>query len=271
LQRKHRTRLGTSSLLGSFQWIYIATLAIAEIEVSFGSLWVGVGVHVGLLVTVILLASQTCEEKEAKFYQALTLGPLIRLISVVLPMSNIPELLRYSAVSLPLFIATFTVARLNNYRASQVYFSLGKAGPQILIALAGIPMGLIEYYILRPVPLISSLAFANVLTGAVVLLISTGFLEEVIFRSIMQRAAIDFLGWKRALFFLSLTFTSLHIIHLSFPDLMFVWAAGVYFSVAVYRSKSILGVTLAHGLNNIILYLIAPLLFHLSWGGVHFQ
>lgn len=62
------------------------------------------------------------------------------------------------------------------------------------LGLAGIGLGYIEYLILRPEPLASAFTWTAIWLPALILLISTGFLEEYIFRGIMQVTAVQQLG-----------------------------------------------------------------------------
>lgn len=48
---------------------------------------------------------------------------------------------------------------------------------------------------------------------------------------------------------------------LSWPDIVFVFVVALFFGWVVQRTGSILGVALAHGITNIVLYLIAPFIF----------
>jgi CAAX protease family protein len=67
-------------------------------------------------------------------------------------------------------------------------------------------------------------------------------------------AAIGQWGWV----YVAVLFSIMHIGYLSIWDFLFVLAVGLYFGIAVDKTRSILGVTLSHGIANVVLYLIAP-------------
>ncbi len=115
-----------------------------------------------------------------------------------------------------------------------------------------------EYWILRPEPLVPAFEWTALVWPAFILLISTGLLEEMIFRGLLQRAAIDVLGlW--GIGYVAILFAVLHTGYQSLLDVLFVLAAvGLFFGWIVYRTRSLLGVTLAHGLTNIVLFLVMP-------------
>ena len=124
--------------------------------------------------------------------------------------------------------------------------------------MAGIGIGWLEYLILTPAPLSTALTLQAIWLPALILLLCTGFLEELLFRGLLQSAAIPVIGRWPALIFISALFAVLHIGYASVPDVLFVFAVGLSFALVVDRTRSILGVTLAHAIANISLYLIFP-------------
>jgi hypothetical protein len=92
-----------------------------------------------------------------------------------------------------------------------------------------------------------------------ILLIFTGLLEELIFRGLLQYAAIRVLrGWGVA--YVAVLFAVLHLGYRSAYELLLVFAVALLYGFIALRTGSILGVSLSHGLTNISLYLIFPLL-----------
>jgi membrane protease YdiL (CAAX protease family) len=130
---------------------------------------------------------------------------------------------------------------------------------QLAIGLTGLVFGAVEYVILRPDPLAPALKLAYVWQPALILLVSTGFLEELVFRGLIQNAAVDVLG-RWGLVYVAVLFAALHIGYQSLVDVLFVLGVGLFLGWAVYRTRSLLGVTISHGLTNIMLFLIMPFL-----------
>jgi hypothetical protein len=75
----------------------------------------------------------------------------------------------------------------------------------------------------------------------------------------LQKTATQNLG-RYGLFYVAALFSVLHFGYRSFIDVIFVFGVGIVFGLLVQRTGSIIGVSLAHGLTNIALYLIFPLL-----------
>jgi LysM repeat protein len=128
---------------------------------------------------------------------------------------------------------------------------------QLLVGLTGVFLGYIEYLILKPAPLIPELDLGQVWIPALILLIFTGFLEELIFRGMMQYASLRSLG-RIGIYFVAVVFAVLHLGYHSAVDVLFVLLVALFFGWVTFRTGSILGVSLAHGLTNIGLYLILP-------------
>ncbi len=105
------------------------------------------------------------------------------------------------------------------------------------------------------------------LEALLILVIFTGLVEEVIFRGLMQNATERVFGGAGVVYVAAI-FAVLHLGYRSLADLVFVFLVALYFGYYVRRTRSILGVTLAHGLTNISLFLIFPFLIgHAVVGG----
>ena len=124
-----------------------------------------------------------------------------------------------------------------------------------------------EYLILQPKPLIATFNPVTLLTAAIILTISTGLAEELLFRGIIQKNAENVYGTIIGLFYTAMLFTALHIGWNSFYDLIFVFSVAMFYGYAFQKTRSIVGITLSHGLSNTFLFLIvpfyAPAIFHL--------
>jgi hypothetical protein len=221
----------------------------------------GLALHGFLFVMIILNAAISRNASEQRFLMTLSLAPLIRLLSLTVPLNkDISQVYWYLIIGLPLFMAAFLVMRLIGYRREMVGLVLGRRlALQVAIAATGLGLGYLEYSILHPDKLANAFTFDQIFIPAIILLVFTGFLEELIFRGIMQRAALDTYGTLGGLLYVSLLFAVLHIGYWSIRDFVFVFFVGLGFSLVAKSTNSIFGVTLAHGLTNIALFLIFPI------------
>jgi membrane protease YdiL (CAAX protease family) len=128
---------------------------------------------------------------------------------------------------------------------------------QVAIALAGAPLGIAAFEILTPAPVISPLTGPNFLGGAFILIVFSAFLEELIFRGLLQRGARELFG-RLGLVIVSVLYASLYVGSLSAPYIAFVGAVGLMFAVAVERTGILWGVVGAHSLLNVGLLMVWP-------------
>src|ERR1700704_1830386 len=234
----------------------------------------GLGLHI-LLVFTLMFASvflQTRDGGLALLLVAASLASLVRVFSLAVPrfpfvaipdanpLNTIPWL---ALVSVPLLVSVVAVSYVQRLRPRDLGLgirALHAVPLQILIALTGIPLGLLEYAILQPAPWIAVGSFGAIAVGGLVIFLATGLSEELIFRGILLKRAVEALGARSGLLYVTAIFASLHIFFLSATDLVFVFAVGLFYGFVVLRTKNLWGVILSHSLGNVILYLVAP--FH---------
>jgi len=239
--------------------MYLTALTVAESLTTLTVPQVGLILHGLLLATLILHAALFARGAQQRFLISLTLAPLIRLMSLSLPLPKFPFVYWYALVGVPLFLATFLAIRVTGFKSAHIGLN-GRALPwQLVVGLTGLGLGYVEYLILRPTPLIIAMTWQQIWLPALILLIFTGLLEEVIFRGLIQRSAAESLGRFGILYGAAL-FAILHLGYRSILDVLFVFMVALFFGTVVARTGSILGVTLSHGLTNVSLYLLIPFL-----------
>lgn len=218
----------------------------------------GLFTHIIIFFALLISAFLLRGFAERKFFLTVSLAPLIRILNLTMPLAGLEQLYWYLAISLPLLPAAYLVAGICNFRPVDVGLSPGRFPGQFLIVLTGPLLGMVEYQILKPPPSIPSLSLEQVLVPSLIFLICTGFTEELIFRGIIYKAAGAVFKKGYAILIPSLIFTLLHLSYRSYQDLIFVFFVAVLFCLTVEKTGSIAGVTVAHGLINIMLYIIAP-------------
>ncbi len=239
--------------------IYLVALSLAEIITTQAEPRLGLVLYGSLIVALPLSAVFAPRGPLQKLPLTLAIVPLIRLLSLSLPLSGFPFMYWYVIVGAPLFLAGFLVVRALGFTRAHIGLKVSAVAPQLLISLSGIAVGCLEYLILRPPALISAPTWDQLWLPALILLVFTGFLEEFLFRGLMQRAATESLG-RIGVLYVAIIFAVLHAGYSSLIDVVFVFAVGWYFGLIAARTGSIFGVTLAHGLANIGLFLIFPFL-----------
>ncbi|MEX0799622.1 MAG: CPBP family intramembrane glutamic endopeptidase [Dehalococcoidia bacterium] len=246
--------------------VTLAAFAAAELVATFVDPIAGVALH-GLILSAVLLASGVGGGDLARdqgplgrLMYSLALVPLIRIVSLAMPLARFDEPLWFVAAAVPVAVAGVVVMAALGLRPREIGVRLSRRGLplQLGVVVFGLALGFCEYHILRPEPLIGELTLARFIGPALVLMFATGFFEEFIFRGILQRTAAQALGGPLALVYVSLIFAILHIGYASATDFAFVFAIALLYGWVVMRTGSIISVSVSHGITNITLFLLMP-------------
>ncbi len=229
----------------------------------------GLTLHILLVFSLLFIAVfiQEQDPELSVFLVALSLAPLIRIFSLSMPRfwgtaptETLPWL---AVVGIPLLTGAAAVAyvqQLPPWLLGLGIASWKELWVQVGIGLTGLALGFIEYTILRPQAWVTGDTITTVLAGGAVMFFSTGLAEELIFRGIMLRRAMELLGQLRGVLFVTAVFAAMHIFYRNLVDLTFVFCVGLLYAFVVVRTKNLWGAIMSHTLANVVLYLIAPLL-----------
>jgi membrane protease YdiL (CAAX protease family) len=239
---------------------YLAAITAAELLTTLLEPRVGLVLHGTLLVVLLLHTAFVWEFAVRDLLLSLAFAPLIRLLSLSLPLVNFPLVYWYFITSVPLFVTVVLTMRTLRFTWQEVGVNLRALPLQLPITLVGLLFGYLEYHILQPKPLAKAFTWEQLWLPALILMFSTGFAEELIFRGVMQRAATEALD-RFSILYVSAVFAVLHVGYKSVLDVAFVFGVALFFGYVVKKTGSILGVSLAHGLTNIVLFLVAPFLW----------
>jgi membrane protease YdiL (CAAX protease family) len=243
---------------------YLVLLTLAELAITYVNALLVFPLDGGLIavIAIHLAVTQgwTAPGMESKRLSGMLIAfltaPLIRIISLTLPMGAIDPPLRYVLTGIPMLVGGALAARAAGLDRHDL--GLSWRGTRLQLAVIGISMaiGLIEFVILRPNPLGPLPWLAGGLLPALAVGVFTGFPEELIFRGVMQSAARPLLGrWNWI--YVSAVFAVLHIGYGSIADVLFVFAVGLLYGWVVERTRCIIGVSISHGLANVVLLCIA--------------
>ena len=94
--------------------------------------------------------------------------------------------------------------------------------------------------------------------SAALLVVFSGFLEELMFRSLLQSQAVAAFGAPLGLTLTTGLFTTLYLGTLNPAYAVFMGAVGLFFGYCVYKTNSVWGVVAAHSLLKVMLLLLLP-------------
>jgi uncharacterized protein len=238
-------------------WSYLLIVTAAETITAILSPHAGMILHALLVVILIAHAVLVSKDDERHLAIALILAPMIRVFSLSLPLTKLPQTAWYPIVAVPLLIGAWSISRQAGVSRQALGLQPGNIAVQLMLAGGGLVVGGIEYFVLHPTPMLTTLSWESVWLPVLSLVIFTGFTEELIFRGLLQSLAKPVMG-RWALLYVSALFGVLHIGYFSVIDVIYVAVVGLIFAQIVTWCRSILGVTLAHGVANVTLFILLP-------------
>ncbi|NOK63684.1 MAG: CPBP family intramembrane metalloprotease [Chloroflexi bacterium AL-W] len=258
---------GTGRMMVVF---YTFLIAMAELVAAFVNVIAGVTIHA---VLIPLLLSQYVLMPQASYRRilpVLTLLPLVRVLSIsmIIRADAMPPLYWYVLVGIPMFVAVVFTMRLLSISWVRVGMPFTAPGFQMLIGLTGIPLGIVAYFITQPQALVGELNALHVVGGLISLIVFSAFLEELIYRGVLQQVATELFGGA-GFVVSSILYTAIALSTLSptnpngLMQIGFIGLVGLYFAWCAKRTGSIWGVVIAHGVLNVIALLGGPF----WWGG----
>ncbi|MFZ2456545.1 MAG: type II CAAX endopeptidase family protein [Candidatus Altiarchaeia archaeon] len=249
--------------------VYLLLLTSAEYITTYVNPEGGLAIHAFILFALLTVSSFLYKDKLlCCFVMSLVITPLIRILSTAMPVSMLDPLYWFLAINFPLLIMAFMLMGylgLTREDVGLVFVSPEEENRKIgfllqfLVMFTGPFFGMIEYHILRPEAMVQELTVPALISAFVTFTIFTGLIEEIVFRGIIQRNGEKVIGVAGALFFTALLFAVMHIGWKSWVDLVFVFLVGFFYGVIFYKTRSLFGITVSHGLTNTVLFTIAPL------------
>jgi uncharacterized protein len=242
-----------------FSLIFLLLLTVNEIIIYHFSSLAGLILYFAILSGLILISAKTREEKLQGLWLALGLVPVIRIVSLIMPISEISQIFWYVLISIPTIIAVAAIMRYLKYSPDSTGLNLNDPTVQGFVAAVGIFPGAIGFWLMKPEALTGALNIQITLFPALVLILSTGFVEELAFRGVMLRAAGVLGRWDWI--YIAAIYAVLQIGHGSPLFCVLAFLVSLFFGWIVKTTGSLVGASLAHGLFNVGLFLVFPHIF----------
>lgn len=241
-------------------WVFSILVLTAELSLVFQNIYTSFMIYLFIFISSLVIASLKYQQPAYSLYVSLALIPLIRTVSISIPLSGIPKAFEHIAVSIPLFLAGAIIARIADFTYTDLGLRFDQLQSKLLTGLLGILLGFLRFLIIQPgkadVP-----AAPEGLLMWILILIFLGFLEEFIYRGIIYNAFLKVLSQKKAVYFTSFLYAALTISTKSFVNVLIAFLVSIIFCGLYTRQKSLTGLYIAHGLMNLTLYFICPLIF----------
>jgi membrane protease YdiL (CAAX protease family) len=237
--------------------LHLLAIGLAEAAVVWVDARLGLTLHGVILLVLVAEAAFDREARFGRLCLGLTLLPLLRIVSLAMPLNRLDPLAWQLLVGAALFLAVAAAARHLSLRPGQIglRFELAPFG----IAFIGLPLGLAEYYFLQPPPLLDAPTIAQLAAAPLVLILCTGLLEELIYRGVLLRVGRELLGNRVAVVYVALLAAAMQLGWGSWQHMLWYFMVSLFFGWLVLKTGEIYTVSLTRGFTNVVFLIIAPL------------
>lgn len=237
---------------------YILILIFSEVVTTYDLTSWGIILQVILITCLVINSTLTRSTKFSYLLQAMILLPIIRIMSLSIPVMELEPLYWLALMAIPVIAAIWILMQSQHINKEMVGLNFGNLPLQVLVGLTGIGFGFVEYLILQPTALIPNLELWNILLASSMVIISTGLVEELVFRGIIQRNAENLMGKLWGIIFTAVLFTGFNISWNSPIDVIFIFAVSICYGYVFQKTRSVVGISISHGLGNVVLFIIMP-------------
>ncbi len=237
---------------------YSTILTIGELTLAYHDLVTGTVIHAALLFALLGHYALRHGTAYGGMLLALALLPLLRILSVAMPLPEVAPIYWHALVGVPLLGGLgYATALLGGPRRAWGW-ERGAWRAGALVALGGVPLGYVAYRVMRPEPPFASSDTLQLVLGGAILVLFVSVPEELLFRGLLQQAGRELFG-PHTVTASSALYAIMYVGTLDGATVVFMALVGLLFGRIAYRTHSLWGVILAHGVMLIEAFLVFPL------------
>lgn len=233
----------------------ISLVIIAEAFIFMGNMKAAIAIHATNIITLVFLAMIRSD----RIYYVVMLLSLFRILNVTMPVFFNLTLYSYATIYMPMLLPVIMIMREGVFDRQEICLTLRGFWTYLPLAIgSGFALGWGEYYVIKPEVLVPEVTVKNILILAAVMILFVGFIEEFIFRSLLQNIMRERSGSIPGLLITSIIFGFMHSGYHIPLELVYVSFAGIVFGVMFISTRSLPIISIAHGVTNISLFLVTP-------------
>ncbi|MFW5690999.1 MAG: CPBP family intramembrane glutamic endopeptidase [Chloroflexota bacterium] len=246
-----RSRISAIAFLIYTALILGAELLILQVDARLGLMAYA-------LIAGALLAHTWLDEAQVNLLQSLIFVPLIRMLSLAMPLNILAPRTQVILIGIALLIGgAIALWRLELTRRESG-LTLRRLPYQLPIIVIGAGFGWLYARIIDLDPLVAASTWQAILPSALVLLVFMALAEELIFRGVMTPLLVRALGMWGGITGVAALFALLHLGYGELLVLPVAFAQGVFLGWVVTWSNSLIGVWLGRAAAVILLLLVLP-------------
>lgn len=233
-----------------------AGIVASEVSLFYGYMEFTLWGHFLTLLACVFVPLLRPEDTE--LLQMFALLPLFRLVNLGMPVFVELTLFWFPFVYAPVLPAIYLAIRTQpklKLRFNPRVFSLLLVPALIVSAF----LGEVEWIIITPEALITQWSVTQLLFIAVVMLGFVGFIEELLFRGVLQTGLKTHLGQWGAILLVSMLFGLMHSGYGSGLQLLFAGCLSLLYGIIYEYTDSFILITVMHGVLNVFLFAVVPI------------
>ncbi len=216
--------------------VYLILMVFAETLIVFVGLVSGFIVYGALILALLIHYAVSKQTARHRLLATLALIPLLRMLSLIVPIPQLPVVYWNGLVGVVLLMAIGFTIRLLHLSREELGLTLHVLGFQLLVGSAGIPLGFIAYLFSKS--WVNSGGFHSITFA--LLAIFAGIIEEIIFRGLLQDASHEVLG-EASTVYTSVLYATVYLGTLSAGYVASVGFSGLFAAWSTQRTHSLLG------------------------------
>ncbi len=231
-----------------------------ELMIFSGQVYMGIAIHVINLqaITLGLIFSNLSSDIKNSL-QSLILLLLLRIVGLGMPQFFTASLLWYPLIYGVIFIPELIIIKNQHISLKEIGIDFKRLNIYFPAGITiGLGIGIIEYLILKPNPLIENFAFSNLILITIVMFVFVAAIEELLFRSIIQTRFEKVLGLKYSVLFSGFLFGIMHAGFGIMNEILFACIFGIFLGYTFQKTRSFPLILFIHGAANVSLFGLLP-------------
>lgn len=233
-----------------FIFVSILIMTIAELSFQLKHPYFCLAFHILNVFYLTSLATFKKVDQPLMFLPLSTFRIVNLSMPILFPMTIYWIPLIYSS----LIPSIFYVARILKLTPDRLGFSgryLYLAPP---MAIIGALLGYLEFKFLKTTSIIPDLSFTSIFVLCLVMFVFVGFVEELMFRAIVQTKLEDIFGKTAGLLIASAIFGVMHI-----SSFAFMFVSGIIIGFVFQKTRNVILTTIIHGTACVFAYGLLPM------------
>lgn len=229
--------------------IYSGIIVAAEFVGVFVTAIAGAIIDAALIPILLAHFVRREEAQDRRLLPVLAVLALLRTLSIAAVVPRLPEYLWYALIGLPLLVGIFLAVRLIDQPLDRLALRIRRPLLDVALALTGIQFGLLGYLFLEPPALVVRPDVATLIAELAILAVFGAFVEELLFRGLLQTVAIEAFGFQRAGVAYAAAMSA--CLYLGSGSILFTLEMGLLgaiYGAALLRGASLWGLAIGHAI-----------------------